>query len=172
LDDGSNGRIAGDGVGDTELPHQTVDNYPLVRPVGAIPIIWENKEYNITLESNSTLSAFRFVQIAKEITFNMLGPSNTTGYFNITIPMSLLQGNFWTITLNGPDVSPQATIYKNQTHASIYLAYDHSYQRIHLIGTWVIPEYRLPIILTLMMLFTAMFSFILKTRRKEDSKLQ
>lgn len=170
LDDGSNGHIAGDGVGDTDLPHQAVDNCPLVRPLSTIPIIWENKEYNITLKSNSTLSTFRFVQIAKEISFNMLGPSNTTGYFNITIPMSLLQGNFWTITLNGSDVSPHATIYKNQTHASIYLAYGHSYQRIHLIGTWVIPEYPLPIILTLMMLFTAVFAFVFKTTRQNTGR--
>jgi parallel beta-helix repeat protein len=32
LDDGSNGRAAGDGIGDTKLPHQDVDDYPLVEP--------------------------------------------------------------------------------------------------------------------------------------------
>jgi hypothetical protein len=43
VDDGSNGRTAGDGVGDTEIPHPFIDqgngyyqldNYPLVNPVG------------------------------------------------------------------------------------------------------------------------------------------
>jgi parallel beta-helix repeat protein len=43
VDDGSGGRIAGDGVGDTEIPHPftdqgngyyQLDNYPLVNPVG------------------------------------------------------------------------------------------------------------------------------------------
>jgi parallel beta-helix repeat protein len=43
LDDGSSGRTAGDGVGDTEIPHPFIDqgngyyqldNYPLVNPVG------------------------------------------------------------------------------------------------------------------------------------------
>lgn len=33
LDDGSDGRTAGDGVGDTDLPHQGVDYYPLMEPV-------------------------------------------------------------------------------------------------------------------------------------------
>jgi hypothetical protein len=33
LDDGSNGRIAGDGVGDTNIPHMGLDNYPLMEPV-------------------------------------------------------------------------------------------------------------------------------------------
>jgi parallel beta-helix repeat protein len=34
LDNGSNGRIAGDGVGDTNIPHLGLDNYPLIEPVG------------------------------------------------------------------------------------------------------------------------------------------
>ena len=32
-DDGSGGRVKGDGVGDTDLPHQGVDWYPLMRPL-------------------------------------------------------------------------------------------------------------------------------------------
>ncbi len=32
LDDGSDGRVAGDGVGDTLRPHQNVDYYPLMKP--------------------------------------------------------------------------------------------------------------------------------------------
>jgi parallel beta-helix repeat protein len=31
LDDGSNGRTANDGIGDTAIPHQGVDNYPLMK---------------------------------------------------------------------------------------------------------------------------------------------
>ena len=39
LDDGSDGRVAGDGVGDTLLPHQNVDGYPLIskEPLGPAP---------------------------------------------------------------------------------------------------------------------------------------
>jgi parallel beta-helix repeat protein len=32
LDNGADGRIAGDGIGDTELPHQGLDNFPLMEP--------------------------------------------------------------------------------------------------------------------------------------------
>jgi parallel beta-helix repeat protein len=44
-DDGSNGRVAGDGVGDTNLPHEGVDPYPLMYPTAyifyrPILIIW------------------------------------------------------------------------------------------------------------------------------------
>ncbi|MCK5292783.1 MAG: right-handed parallel beta-helix repeat-containing protein, partial [Thermoplasmata archaeon] len=38
LDDGSGGRVAGDGVGDTDLPHQGVDWYPLMNPWNHDPV--------------------------------------------------------------------------------------------------------------------------------------
>ncbi|UCE36286.1 MAG: right-handed parallel beta-helix repeat-containing protein [Thermoplasmata archaeon] len=50
LDDGSNGRTAGDGVGDTEIPHPFIDqgegyyqldNYPLVVPIGNYIFLYE-----------------------------------------------------------------------------------------------------------------------------------
>jgi parallel beta-helix repeat protein len=34
LDDGSNERVAGDGVGDTDIPHYGIDYYPLMSPFG------------------------------------------------------------------------------------------------------------------------------------------
>jgi len=172
LDDGSNGRVAGDGVGDTDIPHHAVDNFPIVRPLAPIPVTWENKYYNITLQCNSTFAGLQFKQMDKKIIFQVAGSSNTTGYFNITIPKVLLEGNPWTVKLNGTNVTQQLTIAKNQTHASIYLAYEHSSRDIQLIGTSVIPEYQSPGILALMILFTAMFAFILKTgskRRLEPS---
>jgi len=33
LDNGANGRIAGDGIGDTNIPHLGLDNYPLMEPI-------------------------------------------------------------------------------------------------------------------------------------------
>jgi len=66
LDDGSGGRVAGDGVGDTDLPHLGVDNYPLISPHDSIPIVWENTAYPVKLLSNSTVSSFRFIQAEKK----------------------------------------------------------------------------------------------------------
>ncbi|UCE37355.1 MAG: right-handed parallel beta-helix repeat-containing protein [Thermoplasmata archaeon] len=72
VDDGSNGRTAGDGVGDTEIPHPytdqgdgyyQLDNYPLIDTVGdfillyegwnliSIPMIQSNKNLGIVLSS-------------------------------------------------------------------------------------------------------------------------
>ena len=39
LDDGSDGHTAGDGIGDTDLPHQSVDDYPLMYPWGLDDVI-------------------------------------------------------------------------------------------------------------------------------------
>lgn len=45
LDDGSNGRVAGDGIGDTNIPHPGTgfDSYPFIRPLGwlypGIPVL-------------------------------------------------------------------------------------------------------------------------------------
>jgi len=40
LDDGSNGRVAGDGVGDTNIPHMGLDNYPLMEPMQIDKSLW------------------------------------------------------------------------------------------------------------------------------------
>jgi parallel beta-helix repeat protein len=168
FDDGSNDRVAGDGVGDTALPHHRVDNFPLVQPVEPIPILWENKAYPLTLRCNSTVSAFRFAQPDKAVTFSVAGPPNSTGYCNLTVPKVLLSGDPWKITVNGTDMTSQAIIVANQTHTSIYLAYVQSNHNIQLIGTSVIPEYPAPSIFTLAMLFTILFTFSLKTKKKRS----
>jgi len=168
FDDGSNGRVTGDGVGDTALPHHGVDNFPLVQPVEPIPILWENKAYPLTLRCNSTVSAFRFAQPDKAVTFSVAGPPNSTGYFNLTVPRILLSGDPWKMIVNGTDVTSQAIIAANQTHTSIYLAYMQSNHNIQLIGTSVIPEYPALSIFALVMLFTILFTFSLKTKKKRS----
>jgi hypothetical protein len=50
-DDGSNGRTAGDGVGDTDLPHNGVDNYPLMESANmddaVDALIWITEDLNL-----------------------------------------------------------------------------------------------------------------------------
>jgi parallel beta-helix repeat protein len=141
LDDGSNGRVAGDGVGDTALPHNGVDEYPLVRPPFPVPFVWGDYAYPVAMDSNSTISTFRFTQPAKQLSFNVTGPVATMGFCNVTIPKSLLIGNPWAILLNGSDITSAAQISENETHSFIRLAYDHSSHSIQIIGTSVVPEF-------------------------------
>ena len=68
-DDGSNGRIIGDGIGDTNIPHLNLDNYPFIKPSGwlypGIPILIDpgdfNTSGNYTLFWNKTRFAHGYV---------------------------------------------------------------------------------------------------------------
>jgi parallel beta-helix repeat protein len=168
LDDGSGGRVAGDGVGDTKLPWQG-DDYPLTTPVNPIPIFWDNHAFPTSLMSNSTVSAFSFNQAGKEVTFSVIGPANTTGYFNLTVPKSLLSGS-WTIMMDGADSTSKATIMENQTCTSIYLSYSHSAHSVQIIGTNVVPEYPTATALLLLTLAALLPPTALAARKMKKAK--
>lgn len=140
LDDGSGGRIAGDGIGDTQLPWHGVDYYPLIEPPKPISVFWDDTIFPVTFSGNSTVSGFSFDQPNKQITFDVIGPSNTVGYFNISIPTSLLSGP-WAILLDGRDVTQAAKMMQNQTFTTFSLSYDYNSHYIQITGTNVIPEY-------------------------------
>ena len=166
LDDGSNGRTAGDGVGDTDLPWHGVDDYPLIAPANPLRVFWDNKAFPTSLASNSTVSAFTFDQPNKEISFMATGPANTTGYFNVSIPKTLLNGS-WTIMLNHKDATSKSVRVENQTHTAIFLNYNHSSQEIELIGTHVIPEYPTASIFLLAVLLTLASTMSIAKRRRK-----
>lgn len=165
LDNGNSSRVAGDGVGDTDLPHVGVDYYPLITPINPIPIVWETNIYPVTLLSNSTVSLFRFTQSEKKITFTVRGPPDTRGYCNITIPKNLLQNNPWKILLNTTNITPQSIITENQTHTTIHFTYNHSAYNMQIIGTWVIPEFPPYNALILTLTFT-LITALLKRKTK------
>lgn len=141
-------------MGDTSLPWHGEDDFPLIGPVNPIRVFWNNQAFPTSLTSNSTVSAFTFDQAGKRITFNVIGPANTTGYFNITIPTVLLSDP-WDILQDGTDVTSKAAIIENQTHATIYLSYNHSSHNVQIIGTHIIPEYPTLSILVPAMLFAS-----------------
>jgi parallel beta-helix repeat protein len=170
LDDGSNGRTANDGVGDTDLPHVGVDDYPLIVPYGPIPVVWENEPFPVTITGNSTISSPSFSQAEKKIAFNVNGP-NTSSVCNVTIPKTLLSGNPWTILLNGTDITPQSTITETETHTSIHFASNTTIttQNVQIIGTWVILEYPAPA-LVMLALTIALFTVFCRKKRSNRSK--
>ena len=167
LDDGSDGRVFGDGVGDTDLPHLGVDYYPIIIPLGPIPIVWDNVAYPVSLLSNSTVSTFRFIQADKKITFNVRGPSDTVGYCNLMISKNLLRDNPWKILLNDTDVTSQAIITENQIHTYIYFTYNHSNYDVQIGGTWVIPEFPIRNVLMLTMFLTLLLVILLNKKERQ-----
>jgi parallel beta-helix repeat protein len=165
LDDGSNSRVAGDGVGDTNLPFY--DKKPLINPPIPIQVLWQNVPYPVMLRGNSTISNFDFSQTGKQVSFDVAGPMNTTGYFNLSIPTSLLSGP-WTILLDRADVTSKAMMTENQTCTTIHLGYNHSSHNIQIIGTNVIPEYSVTSILLLSTLLALPPTILFAKKRKKN----
>lgn len=157
LDDGSNGRATGDGIGDTDLSYRGVDNYPLVQPPQPIPVVINNTIYPVSFHSNSTVYGFGFDEPAKTIYFYTIGPYNTTGFWNVTIPKSFMTGNPWQISLNGHDITSDTSIAENNTHTSTYFTYaheNHTSNYIIIKGTKILSEYSVPSLIALLLIGT------------------
>ena len=126
---------------------------------------WENITYPVFVSTNSTVSNFAFNQNWATVSFNIKGTTGSRGYCNISIPMTLLKGEPWTVTLNGTNWSFTAT--QNGTHNFIYFNYTHaSTYEVVIKGTWVVPEFPSIPTLTIIMLITLTAVILLKTKRK------
>lgn len=157
LDDGTDSRVRGDGVGDTNLPHLGIDQFPLIAPKGLIPIIWENTIYSVGLVTNSTVASFNFTQSLREISFNVIGPSNSTGFCNVTIPLNLMwcdQPEQWQVTVDDDPPKYFLTPTDNGTHTFLYFTYNHNAQKVKIVGVYVVPEFPVAVLLLLFMIAT------------------
>jgi len=142
LDDGSVGRVAGDGVGDTSVPHHGVDYYPLIVPRGSIPVFWHGVIYLVSIVGNSTVSEFDFNQSLRQISFDVSGSFGGVGFCNVTFPNTLLWGDF-TVRVDG--ASPIDLVRKdNATHISFCFGCEFlSTQKVVIIGEYVVAEFSL-----------------------------
>jgi len=169
--------LNGDGIGDTPyvIDANNQDRYPLIVPLvwnysSPIPIVWEGTIYPVSLNSNSTISQFKFNQPQKQISFNLTGLAGTTGYCNVTIPKSLLTDNPWTITINGvPKTDYQKT--ENAAHTFLYFTYTHnSTLQVIIQGTTVIAEFPPVMIMPLLMALTMLAVAFAKRRIPREHK--
>jgi hypothetical protein len=94
------------------------------------------------VHSNSTIEDFNFDSNQKQISFNVTGPNQTTGFCEIVIPKVLLDGDF-PVYLNGEPMTEGKDYTKtiNGTHAIIQITYSHSTHLIRINGTHTIPEF-------------------------------
>ncbi|MEM2292238.1 MAG: PQQ-binding-like beta-propeller repeat protein [Nitrososphaerota archaeon] len=116
-------------------------------------VVWEAQNYPVTIVSNSSLLDFVFSQTDKQISFKVIGPKTMKSFCNVTIPKSLLRGD-WTVQIDESNVTP--VVRENATHTCIYITFTH--QSIHTIrikGSWVIPEYPITYLQVLLMAVTA-----------------
>ena len=160
----------GDGIGNTDIPHQGVDYYPLIIPTRPFPILWDNIIYQVALLSNSTVSRFRFNQPSKKIGFYVTGFLSTTGFCNVTIPKQLLRNNPWTVLLDEVNITSQTTIIENETHSTLCLTYAHSTYKVQIIGTEVVPEFSTAVFLQLFITVTLATATLVRRRKKRKSE--
>jgi hypothetical protein len=132
----------------TTTPTQVSLSLPLF---ASYDILWEAASYPIHTLANSTITDLIFNQPQRQIRFNITGPSGTAGFCNVTIPKGLLQGDGWTITINGVIIST-FTSTENATHTLLSFLVTHgSTSSIVIQGTWVIPEFPPIMILALLL---------------------
>jgi predicted secreted protein len=98
--------------------------------------------YTIVVHSNSTIEDFSFDPYQRQISFNVTGPNQTTGFCRIVIPRVLLDGDF-PVYMNGEPMTEGKDYVKtyNGTHTIIQITYSHSTHLIRITGTHTIPEF-------------------------------
>jgi hypothetical protein len=127
-------------------------------------IEWEEQVFYVVLKSNSTVSDFAFDQSDKQISFNVTGPTGTTGFCNVTIPIELLDGAFMVLI---DDVNTFYMLTLNETHTFLHFMYDHSTYNIKIIGTTVIPEFLSFLVLPLFMIVSVLVITIHKLSKRK-----
>jgi len=163
-----------DGIGDTDIPHLDLDNYPLMKPFGDIedmanPII--GTSHQEPLEPSG----------GENVTISVNVTDKESGVYNVTLSYSINEGADWTDVLminltgdtyvgeipglpNGTVVWYKITAYDN---AGNFVVDDNATQ--YYVYT-VIPEFPATIFLSLFIILT-LVAVTLRKRKKGTSKL-
>jgi len=128
------------------------------------PVAADGHNYVVQLAINATPGALDTSTLItlKKITYTLQGIDGTKGMSNITIPNNMLGGPY-TITVDGGLPLYSAPPVTNGTHTSLYFTYLHSSHTVEIIGTTVIPEY--PIFLMLPMLIVISLIVIIAKKK-------
>ncbi|UCG69209.1 MAG: right-handed parallel beta-helix repeat-containing protein [Thermoplasmata archaeon] len=90
LDDGSGGRTAGDGIGDTDIPHHDLDNYPLMEPLNLRPP---------TVSSKSPTGIIKKEDVMIQVIFDeSMNVTSVEEAFSITDGVSIWNKDYGTFT--------------------------------------------------------------------------
>jgi hypothetical protein len=125
----------------------------------------DNKEYAVTVDSNSTILGFEFNQTEKNLSMNVTGLSGTAGYCDVLIPDGLLFGTF-SLSMDGYDLV-EGTDY-SQTHEGGFYNFDipyiHSTHTLTIAASDAVPEFPAWLILPLFMVATLLTVMLYRKR--------
>jgi parallel beta-helix repeat protein len=150
-----------DGIGDTpySIDANNTDNYPLMGEFSNFNV---SQNSSVQIVSNSTISDFQYN--GKAILFNVSGANGTTGFCNMHIPTSLINGTL-PVFINGTQVQYSLLPNSNGNQTYLYFTYTYSTEKA------TVPEFSSFLILPLFMIATLLALIIYKKKGMKRSKL-
>ncbi len=125
----------------------------------------DDEEYQVKVDSGSTILGFEFNQTEKKMSLNVSGLSGTSGYCDVWVPEGLLWGTF-SLKMDGYPLVEGDNY--NITHEGAYykfdIAYIHSSHSIEIVGSQVIPEFQAWMVLPLFIAATLMAVMLYRKR--------
>jgi len=97
----------------------------------AHPVILDGKTYRVITETNSTVTGFAFSRSLNQISFNVTGPHDTSGYCKVKIPSDLLIPVY---TVFVDDVKVKHTYTGGYPNYIISFSYSLSTRKVRIIG--------------------------------------
>jgi len=105
------------------------------------PIKAEGEDFQVNIASISNVTNVNFDEQAKKISFIVTGDSGTEGVADVTIPKSLLSGDF-TFIMDGQPIPPNNILVSDTQESTTFeINYHHSSHEIDIIGTNAVPEF-------------------------------
>lgn len=158
-----------DGIGDTPYPidENNQDNHPIIGTFSQFKIQWEGQNYTLTTICNSTITNFTFQTIPQNtISFNVTGPTGTTGFCKIVIPHALFGDNYTILIDGSPPTTEKELPSSNSTHTYVYFTYTLTTHEVV-----IVPEFPTTMIFALLIILSlSVACLIRKANRKEQQK--
>lgn len=100
---------------------------------------WNETIFDVTVESSTTVTDFRFNQTHKTVSFEIANSSETVSFFNVTFPSNLLNTTFSVV--NEENQTLLFEVATNQSHNALSFNISQSTNRVTIRGTEAIPEF-------------------------------
>ena len=134
-----------DGIGSTpfRIRSNVTDNYPLVGFFSDFKIMLQEKEFDISIISNSTISNFGF-EIGTQtgnriIRFDVAGKDGI-GFSRVEIPNELMEYPY-IVVIGNEEITPTLLPFSNETDSFLYMKYPYENQTITIIYSDVMHLY-------------------------------
>lgn len=102
----------------------------------------ENVTYPVSISTNSSIYEFYLNVTSKQLSFNVTGTTDTTGFCNVSIPSNLMWGDF-SLSMDHRELIEGVDYIEtyNGTHYLFSINYLHSSHVIELVSTGVVPDF-------------------------------